>query len=472
MTLPIIFANQSAPELVWLDEDFAAVGALTTIPCIVTGTNAIVLVPFANTPAVPSYTNYLRLSGIAASTNTGSVTVQLGSLTVLPVYKDTATGPVPLAGSEIHINNAVAFIYDQALNSGSGGFHFNAPSSSGLGTGTVTSVGSGTGLTGGPITTSGSLSLAPISTLTLLANITGGSAAPAPNSMSAILDAAFGASQGNILFRAGSLWQALGPGTSGQFLETQGAGANPVWAAPSGSGTVNSGGSGQIAYYATAGSAVSGTSTPTATSFNGSTLATHTRQVFTSGTAQTYTTATNARQIVVRMAGGGGGGGGSGTSGNGSGTVGNATSFNSIAAAGGAAGNGNGAGGIGGTGGAGSASVRQAGQSGSDGASSLSTLAAVSPTGGSSVLGGGAGGGHAAVANTGGGGAGASISAIASGNAGGAGGGGEYVELIITSPSASYTYTVGASAAGGVAGSSGNAGLAGGSGIIIVDEYY
>lgn len=47
-----------------------------------------------------------------------------------------------------------------------------------VGTGTVTSVGSGTGLTGGPITSSGSLALAAIAADYVLGNFTGGSAAP------------------------------------------------------------------------------------------------------------------------------------------------------------------------------------------------------------------------------------------------------------------------------------------------------
>ena len=47
-----------------------------------------------------------------------------------------------------------------------------------IGTGTVTSVDSGTGLTGGPITTSGTLSLASINNLNVLGNVSGSSAAP------------------------------------------------------------------------------------------------------------------------------------------------------------------------------------------------------------------------------------------------------------------------------------------------------
>lgn len=40
-------------------------------------------------------------------------------------------------------------------------------------------------------------------------------------------------SRGDVLYHNGTTWTSLGAGTSGQFLQTQGAGANPVWADPS-----------------------------------------------------------------------------------------------------------------------------------------------------------------------------------------------------------------------------------------------
>lgn len=42
--------------------------------------------------------------------------------------------------------------------------------------------------------------------------------------------------QGDIIYHNGSAWVALGAGTAGQSLQTQGAGANPVWATGAGSG--------------------------------------------------------------------------------------------------------------------------------------------------------------------------------------------------------------------------------------------
>ena len=44
--------------------------------------------------------------------------------------------------------------------------------------------------------------------------------------------------QGAVLYRDGSQWVALGPGTSGQVLQTGGAAANPAWATVSGTGDV------------------------------------------------------------------------------------------------------------------------------------------------------------------------------------------------------------------------------------------
>lgn len=195
-----------------------------------------------------------------------------------------------------------------------------------------------------------------------------------------------------------------------------------------------------------------------------------TRTVLLSGTSETYNTPTNCRQLRIRMIGGGGGGAAQNTN---NGSNGTATVFNSIQAAPGSGGlfnSGNG-GGAGGTGGSGSASLRIAGGSGS--AYSNTQNGVSGGAGGNGAFGGGAGSdngstpGNNAAANSGGGGSGAGS---ATGSPGAGGGAGEYVELIINSPAASYTYTVGAAGAGGAAGA--QAGGNGGSGIIIVEEFY
>jgi hypothetical protein len=58
------------------------------------------------------------------------------------------------------------------------------------------------------------------------------------------ITADIGAVQGDILFRSATAWTRLAPGTSGQVLRTNGAGANPSWATASASpytllGTIN-----------------------------------------------------------------------------------------------------------------------------------------------------------------------------------------------------------------------------------------
>ncbi len=100
-----------------------------------------------------------------------------------------------------------------------------------------------------------------------------------------------------------------------------------TWAAPSGSGTVNSGLINQVAWYAAAGTAVSGLSTanngvlvtsgagvpsisttlPSGLTIPGS-GGLKSFQVFSSGTAATYTTPAGITSILIELVGGGGGG--------------------------------------------------------------------------------------------------------------------------------------------------------------------
>jgi hypothetical protein len=208
-----------------------------------------------------------------------------------------------------------------------------------------------------------------------------------------------------------------------------------------------------------------------------------TTQTFISGSSLTYTTPANVLWLEVYECGSGGGGGGNGTTGAGNGGGGNLTSFNAITAAGGGAGQAVGgtgtkaAGGAGGTGGTGIAIRRAVGQPGGWSTESISgTLDAVAGAGGSSGFHLGGGGNPSATtggvgsANCGGG-AGAQGGGTAV-SAGGGGGGGEAAYLIINSPSATYTYTVGVAGTAGTAGTLGNAGGAGAAGFIQVIEHY
>jgi hypothetical protein len=116
-----------------------------------------------------------------------------------------------------------------------GGAAANPSWSTVTGTGTVTNVATSGGLTGGPIMTTGTLSLASIATGNVLAYTGGGSGTPVATTPSAVLDV-IGSSTGSILYRAagGTGWQALAAGSNGQVL-TMGA-STPSW---SSAGTVS-----------------------------------------------------------------------------------------------------------------------------------------------------------------------------------------------------------------------------------------
>lgn len=190
-------------------------------------------------------------------------------------------------------------------------------------------------------------------------------------------------------------------------------------------------------------------------------------RTLTSGSG-TYNTPAGARQIYVRMVGGGGGSSGGGTSA-GSGGGGGTTTFNGIVVNGGT-GASTSNGGQGGTGGTGSAALRAGGSGGGSGIPT-STATTGGGVGGGSFFAGGGATGTDGFANTGGG-AGGGPSLGASVPTGSGGGGGEYAELLISSPATSYAYIVGSGGTGGAAGTTGGSGHVGGSGVIIIREFY
>lgn len=244
------------------------------------------------------------------------------------------------------------------------------------------------------------------------------------------------------------------------------------------SGTVTASLNTQSANRFFAGPTSGGAATPTFRALATADFIAPTVQQFTSGSG-TYTTPTSPRlplYLKVRMCGGGAGGQGGGTSGVGSGgNGGNSTFGSSLLTANGGAGQ---------SGGSATVSSPAYGES-KNGGSGLGGPVLFKPAGGFPAGGiggtnafGGAGGstgnssGLAASANTGAGGGGGGTNDATNNYPGFGGGAGGFVDAIIPSPSATYSYAVGASGTAGSAGSNGFAGGAGGSGYIIVTEYY
>lgn len=205
-------------------------------------------------------------------------------------------------------------------------------------------------------------------------------------------------------------------------------------------------------------------------------------QQFSSGSG-TYTTPSGVLYLRVRMVGGGGGGGGGEESGGGAGSggTGGNTTFGDAAANGG----GGGTVGAGGSNDGGTATLGTIGTGlafqgaiGTNGASTSNTnffqnggQGASTPFGGGGGGGAGNGPGYDAKAGTGAGGGGGGTSNNG-GQCGGGGCAGGFVDMMVFSPAASFSYAVGAAGSAGTAGTGGFAGGAGASGYLIVEEYY
>ncbi len=139
MALPYSFSNNSSPTGPEVDADLAQLGSQSTVPCTVSGTNALTLTQRINTSTVTAYANNNRYSGVATATNTAATTARVGALAALNVYRDSPAGPVPLTGGEIVNGCAFTLVYDSALNTGAGGFHlFSTTSSFAFSGGTIT----------------------------------------------------------------------------------------------------------------------------------------------------------------------------------------------------------------------------------------------------------------------------------------------------------------------------------------------
>jgi hypothetical protein len=121
MALPTTFGPLTAASMAQLDGNFAAVGALTTLLCTATGTNAIVLTPVANQPTVNGYglPNPLKFGFVAPAATTGSVTLEVLALGFLPVYVPAgsqATSGTLLSGQYYEVTYTTGASY----NSGNG----------------------------------------------------------------------------------------------------------------------------------------------------------------------------------------------------------------------------------------------------------------------------------------------------------------------------------------------------------------
>ncbi len=146
---------------------------LTGGPIVASGT-----ISLANTSVTPgTYTHAtVAVDAQGRITNASSGTVTSGTVTSVATGTGLTGGPITSTGTVSLADTAVApgsYTYMAATVDQQG--RLTAASS---GTAPVTSVATGTGLTGGPITSTGTVSLASVNNNTLMGNNSGGSAAP------------------------------------------------------------------------------------------------------------------------------------------------------------------------------------------------------------------------------------------------------------------------------------------------------
>lgn len=216
---------------------------ITLTPSTITTTGSIALtIPVAVTSGGTGLTSttvnqllYSSSNNVIAGLATANSAILRTNASGVPAFSASmtdgqlligSTGATPVIGSLTAGTNI-------SITPGAGTITISA---TGGGSGTVTSVATNNGLTGGTITTSGTLGLDAIGDGELLANTSGGSLYPSGTTVSDLLDYVFSNVQGSILYRGASAWAALAPDTDTYVLTTHDVGADPTWE-PGGGGS-------------------------------------------------------------------------------------------------------------------------------------------------------------------------------------------------------------------------------------------
>lgn len=121
MALPRVFAALTSAQMSYLDEDFNAVAALTTVQSTASGTNTITLTPAANAPTVGAYglPNPVRFGFLAGATSSGAVTLRVNALAFLKVFLPSG---VQANTGDMNSGSYYEVVYLASLDSGNGGW--------------------------------------------------------------------------------------------------------------------------------------------------------------------------------------------------------------------------------------------------------------------------------------------------------------------------------------------------------------
>lgn len=190
---------------------------------------------FSVAPIFTNLTGYVKANGAGVAA-TASAAIPMSAITgtlpgaQLPTPTSTVLGGVKSSA-------AGASQFATGINT-SGAITYAQPAFTDI-SGTLTFASLGGTIATGQIANS-TVTLAQMANLTanrVIGNNTGSPATPTALSPSSVLDI-IGATQGQILYRDASAWLPLAPGSSGNLLKSNGAGANPSWAGTTGTWTL------------------------------------------------------------------------------------------------------------------------------------------------------------------------------------------------------------------------------------------
>ena len=126
MPWPFTFGTASSPVAASnLDLMFNTAASGTAIPCSALGTNAISLTPLPTFPALTAYTELCGYRFRAATSSTGTVTLQYNGLGLLNVYH--ADGVTQVSTGDMVAGFEYVARFSLSLNSGAGGFFLESP---------------------------------------------------------------------------------------------------------------------------------------------------------------------------------------------------------------------------------------------------------------------------------------------------------------------------------------------------------